>query len=121
MTQTCHDGSLLVIGTQNGAEEKKMEEPKDSATTPVPSPHTTIVPSSHATLVSSPHHSPVPLVSASLLKPSGSPIHIVDLGDGKSSSSKSTESDDVEKKTREVDKSHSSSKLISQDLKNSFS
>lgn len=66
IAKTCHDGSLPVIGTLAGTEEKKMEEPKDSASTPVPSPHTTSVPS--------PHHSRIPSVSASLLMPSGSPI-----------------------------------------------
>ena len=90
-----------------------MEESKDSATTLVPSPHTTRVPSPHTTLVSSPHitpipsphHSPVPSTSASFLRRSGSPIQIVDLGDGKSSSSESTESNEAAKKPQDVDKS----------------
>ena len=106
-----------------------MEESKDGATTlvpsphstPVPSPHTTPIPSPHATPIPSPHHSPIPSVSASLLKPSGSPIQIVDLGDGKSGNSESTESTKAEKKNQEVDKGQSSSKLISQDPTNTFS
>ena len=74
----------------------KMEEPKDSVSTQNPSPH--------STPISSPHHSPVLLVSASLLKPSGSPIQIVDLGDGKSSSSESTKSDEAAEKNLEAEK-----------------
>ena len=107
IAQTCHDDSLLVIGTQTGAEEKKIEESKDGATTLVPSGHTTLVPSPHTTLVPSchitpipsSHHSPIPSASASLLRLSGSPIKIVDFGDGKSSSSEPNESNKVGKET----------------------
>ena len=76
-----------------------MDEPKDSMATPPPSPHTTPVPFPHATPVPSPQHSPVMLVQSS-----GSPIQIVDLGDGESSSSESTNSKEAMKKTTEVEK-----------------
>ena len=104
IAKTCHDGSLPVIGTQTDVEKKKTEEPKDSVVTPVPSPHVTPVPSPHVTQVSSPHHSPVPPVSATLLQPSSSPVQIVDLGDGRSSSSESTKFDEATKRTIEVEK-----------------
>ena len=45
----------------------------------------------------------------------------MDLGDGKSSSSESTKSDEVTKKKKEVENGESSSKLISHALKNPFS
>ena len=136
ITQTCQDGSPPVIGTQTSAKEKKIVEPKDRTTTlfpshhttpvssphtsPITSPHASLVPSSHATPIPSPHHSPIPLLSATLLKLSGSPIQIVDLGDGKSSSSESTKFDEATKKTQDVDKGQSSSKIISWDPKNPF-
>ena len=90
-----------------------MEESKDGATTlvpsyhttPVPSPHTTLVPSPHITPIPSLHHSLVPSASASFLRPSGSPIQIVDFGYGKSSSNESIESNEATKKTQDVDKS----------------
>ena len=82
-----------------------MEESKDGATTLVPSPHTTPVPSPHITPIPSPYHSLVPSASASFLRPSGSPIQIVDLGDGKSSSNECIESNEARKKTQDVDKS----------------
>ena len=81
LEKTCHDGSRPIIGTQveeKKEEEKKIDEPNDSAATPlvpsphdtpVPSPHATLVPSPHATLVPSPPHSPVTLEQCS-----GSPI-----------------------------------------------
>lgn len=83
----------------------KAEEPKNSATISVPSPHTTPIPSPPFTLIPSPHQSLVPSAHASLLKPSGSLIQIVDLGDGKSSSNESTKSYETPKKSQEVDKS----------------
>ena len=98
-----------------------MEEPKNGATAHVPSPHTTpapsfhtnLVPSPHITLISSPHHSPIPSVSAPPLKSCGFPIQIVDMGDEKSSSSESTKSNEVAKKTHELEKSQSSSRILS--------
>ena len=82
ITLTCQGGSLPVIRTQASTKQKKMEEPKNGGTPPVPSPHTTpapslhttLVPSPHITLISSPYHSHIPSVSAPLLKSSGSPI-----------------------------------------------
>ncbi len=47
IAKTCHDGSLPVIGTQIGTEEKKNEEPKDSIAASVPSPYVPPVPSPH--------------------------------------------------------------------------
>ncbi len=129
IAETCHDSSLPVIGTQTSAKEKKTEEPKDSTTalvpspyvTPVPLPHVCPIPSPHTTPIPSPHHSHVSSASATLLQPSGSSIQIVDLGDGKSSSSESTKSNEAVKKTPEMEKGQSSSKLIFQYLKNPFS
>ena len=66
IANTFHDGSLPIFGTQTSAKEKKMEEPKDSGATLVPSPHVTLVPS--------PHHSPILPISAIVLQPSGSPM-----------------------------------------------
>ena len=82
IAKTYHDGSLPVIGTQTSVEEKKAKEPKDSATTlvpsphvsPVPSPYVSLVPSPHVTPIPSPHHSPILPISATLLQPSGSSI-----------------------------------------------
>ena len=73
-------------------------------TTQVPSPHVSSIPSPHATLVPSPHHSPITPVSAILLQPGGSPVQIVDLGEGESSSSESMEFDEVARKVLQVEK-----------------
>ena len=105
-----------------------MEESKDGATalvspshtTPTSSLHIYLFTSPHITPIPSPHHSLVPSASASLLKSSGSPIQIVEIGDENSSSSESTESNEVAKKTQEVEKVPSSSRLLSQDPKNPF-
>ena len=79
---TCQGGSLPFIGSQAENEEKKIEEMKDgtislvspSPTTPTPSLNTTLFSSPHITPIPSPHHNPTPFASASLLKPTGSPI-----------------------------------------------
>ena len=60
-------------------------------------------------------------MSAPFLKPTSSPIQIVEIGDDKSSSSESTESNEATKKTQEEEKAPSSSQLLSRDLKNPFS
>ena len=60
-------------------------------------------------------------MSAPFLKPTSSPVQIVEIGDEKSSSSESTESDEATRKTQEEKKAPSSSWLLSQDPKNPFS
>ena len=60
-------------------------------------------------------------MSAPFLKPIGSPVQIVEIGDDKSSSSESTESDEATKKTQEEEKAPGSSRLLSRDPKNPFS
>ena len=119
---TCQGGSLPIIGSQAKTEEKGTEEPKDGATAPISPSHATIPPPSpHATPISSTHHSPTASTSDPFLKPVGSPIQIVDIGDDKSSNSESTESDEVAKETQEEEKAPSSSRLLSRDPKNPFS
>ena len=51
LAKNCHDGSLPVIATPSEVEKKKSEDPKDGATTLVPSPHSSPVPSTSATLL----------------------------------------------------------------------
>ena len=60
-------------------------------------------------------------MSAPFLKPTGSLVQIVEIGDDKSSSSESTESDEATKKTQEEEKALDSSRLLAQDPKNPFS
>ena len=60
-------------------------------------------------------------MSAPFLKPIGSPVQIVEIRDDQSSSSEITEFDEATKKTQEEGKVSSSSRLLSQDLKNPFS
>ena len=93
-----------MIDTQIKIEEKRAEELKDRVATLTPSPHVSIIPSPHVTPIPSPHQSPITLVSTMLLQSSGPPVQIVDLGEGGSSSSESTKSDDVAKKASKVEK-----------------
>ena len=93
-----------MIGAQPKA-KKKVDEPKYSTTT----------------LASSPTSSPVPPTSPALLLPRNLHVQVEDLGDGGSSDSESTESDEVAKKTVEIEKGQESSKLVSQAQKNPFS
>lgn len=110
-------------------EKKKKEELKDSAPTPIllphissfPSPQITPVPCPHTTLLQSPHHNPARSASAPILKPLGSPVQVVEIGDEDSSSNESTEFDKFVDETQEEEKASSSSKLLFQDLKNPFS
>lgn len=93
-----------------------MEEPKDTVATP----HVTPVLSPHVTQVPSPHQSPSTPMNVTLLQAGGSPVQIVDLGDGESSSRESSESDGVAKKTTEAKQSQGSPKLAPQAPKNPF-
>ena len=78
-----------MIKTPKEAKKKKAEELKHGA----------------VTLALSPHSSLIPSMSAALLLPSSPQVQVVDLGDGGSSESESTESDEATKKTTEVEKS----------------
>lgn len=105
MAKTFQDSSLLVIRTQSKAEKKKVEEPKDSAITLVPSPHNSLVLS----------------INATLLLPRSPQVQVVDLGDEGSSDNESIKLDEATKKTSEVEKSQGASMLISHVPKNLFS
>ena len=50
LTKTCQDGSPLVLGAQPKV-EKKVDEPKDSIATLVPSPTSSLVPSTSPALL----------------------------------------------------------------------
>jgi len=94
-----------VIRTPSEDEKKKAKESKDGA----------------VTLAISPHSNPVPSISVSLLLLSSPQVQVVDLGDGGSSESESTESDEATKKASDAEKGPDSSKLVSQAPKNPFS
>ena len=61
IAQACQDGTIPVIGTQNDAEEKKMEDLKESATTlsPIPLCHSSSFSSHYSSSFSSYHSSPI--------------------------------------------------------------
>jgi len=126
---TCQGGSLPVIGTQSTTEEKETDKEKDSGSPPIfiphisssPSPQITPIPSPYTTPPPSPHHSPIPSEKAPILKSPGSPIQIVEIGDGDTSSSESTESDKAVEGTQVEEKDPSSSRLLSHGSKNPFS
>lgn len=88
LAKTYQDGSLSMIGTQKKDEKKKAEESKDGV----------------VTLSLLPHCSPVPSVSVELLLSRSPQVQVVDLRDGGSSESESTESDEAMKKTSKVEK-----------------
>ena len=104
LTKTCQDGSPPMIGAQLEA-KTNVEDPKDSI----------------FILVRSPHSSLVPATSATLLLPSSPQVQVVDLGDGGSSDSESTKSEEATKKNGDIEKGQESSQLVSQAQKNPFS
>ena len=86
---TCQGGPQLVIGNQPTAKEKEVEKEKDSGSSPIftphisssPSPQITPIPSPHTTPPPSPHYNPILSGATPVLKPHGSPIQVVEIGD----------------------------------------
>jgi hypothetical protein len=129
ITPTFQDGSPPVIRIQSTTREKETGELRDSGPTPTllphisssPSPQITPAPSPHTTPPPSPHHSPIPSANTLIFKPSSSPIQVVEIGDGDTSSSESTESDKGVEKSQEEEKAPGSSRILFKDPKNPFS